>query len=42
MWGRRLFTSVIEPVTLAEELGTADVAVGALKPVNGGYAGCRQ
>ena len=33
--GRRLFTSVIEPVTLAEELCSADVAVGALKPVNG-------
>lgn len=33
--GRRLFTSVIEPVALAEELTTTDVAVGALKPVNG-------
>jgi len=33
--GRRLFTSVIEPVILAEELCSADVAVGALKPVNG-------
>src|ERR1043165_5567337 len=33
--GRRLFTSVLEPVTLAEELTTADVAVGAVKPVNG-------
>ncbi len=33
--GRRVFTSVIEPVTLAEELCIADVAVGALKPVNG-------
>jgi alanine dehydrogenase len=33
--GRRLFTSVIEPVTLAEELASADVAVGALKPVSG-------
>lgn len=33
--GARLFTSVIEPVTLAEELMIADVAVGALKPVNG-------
>lgn len=33
--GRRLFTSVLEPVTLAEELSNADVAVGALKPVNG-------
>jgi len=33
--GRRLFTSVIEPVALAEELASSDVAVGALKPVNG-------
>ena len=33
--GRRLFTSVIEPVTLAEELASTDVAVGALKPVSG-------
>lgn len=33
--GQRVFTSVIEPVTLAEELETADVAVGALKPVGG-------
>ncbi len=33
--GRRLYTSVIEPVTLAEELATADVAVGAVKPVGG-------
>jgi alanine dehydrogenase len=33
--GRRLFTSVIEPVSLAEELSTCDVAVGALKPVSG-------
>lgn len=33
--GRRVFTSVIDPVTLAEELCMADVAVGALKPVNG-------
>jgi alanine dehydrogenase len=33
--GRRCFTSVIEPVTLAEELKIADVAVGALKPING-------
>ncbi len=33
--GRRCFTSVIDPVTLAEELASADVAVGALKPVNG-------
>src|SRR5690606_23105403 len=33
--GRRVFTSVIDPVTLAEELCMADVAVGALKPVHG-------
>lgn len=33
--GVRCFTSVIEPVTLAEELAQADVALGALKPVNG-------
>lgn len=33
--GRRCFTSVLDPVTLAEELAGADVAVGALKPVNG-------
>ncbi len=33
--GRRCFTSVLEPVTLAEELANADVAVGALKPVHG-------
>jgi len=33
--GRRCFTSVIEPVTLAEELRSADVAIGALKPING-------
>ena len=33
--GRRCFTSVLEPVTLAEELASADVAIGALKPVNG-------
>jgi alanine dehydrogenase len=33
--GRRCFTSVLEPITLAEELAGADVAVGALKPVNG-------
>ena len=33
--GRRCFTSVMEPVTLAEELRNADVAIGALKPVNG-------
>lgn len=33
--GRRCFTSVLEPVTLSEELANADVAVGALKPING-------
>lgn len=33
--GRRCFTSVLEPITLAEELSNADVAVGALKPING-------
>lgn len=33
--GRRCFTSVLDPFTLAEELTTADVAVGALKPING-------
>jgi len=33
--GRRCFTSVLEPVTLAEELRGADVAIGALKPING-------
>jgi alanine dehydrogenase len=33
--GHRCFTSVLEPVTLAEELRFADIAVGALKPVNG-------
>lgn len=33
--GARCFTSVLDPVALAEELATADVAVGALKPVNG-------
>ncbi|RYD57644.1 MAG: alanine dehydrogenase [Sphingobacteriales bacterium] len=33
--GRRCFTSVLEPVTLANELAEADVAVGALKPSNG-------
>jgi alanine dehydrogenase len=33
--GRRCFTSVLEPVTLAEELANTDVVVGALKPVNG-------
>ncbi len=33
--GRRCYTSVIEPVSLAEELRSADVAIGALKPING-------
>lgn len=33
--GRRCYTSVIEPVALAEELAISDVAVGALKPSNG-------
>lgn len=33
--GFRCFTSVIEPVTLAEELRNADVAIGAMKPING-------
>lgn len=33
--GRRCFTSVLEPVTLADELRGADVAIGALKPVSG-------
>lgn len=33
--GRRLYTSVIEPKALAEELKSADVVVGALKPING-------
>lgn len=33
--GRRCFTSVLDPATLAEELRGADVAIGALKPING-------
>jgi alanine dehydrogenase len=33
--GRRCFTSVLDPITLAEELMNADVAVGALKPISG-------
>lgn len=33
--GSRCFTSVLDPVTLADELASADVAVGALKPING-------
>ncbi len=33
--GQRVHTSIIDPRTLANELRRADVAVGALKPVNG-------
>lgn len=33
--GRRLFTSVIEPKALSHELQSADVVIGALKPING-------
>lgn len=33
--GHRCYTSVLDPVKLQEELLYADVAVGALKPVNG-------
>ncbi|NCX96256.1 MAG: alanine dehydrogenase, partial [Chitinophagia bacterium] len=33
--GRRCFTSVLEPIALADELSKADVAIGALKPING-------
>ncbi|WP_276132431.1 alanine dehydrogenase [Polluticoccus soli] len=33
--GQRCFTSVLDPVTLSEALTNADVAVGALKPING-------
>lgn len=33
--GRRLYTSVIDPKELGEELRSTDVAVGALKPLNG-------
>lgn len=33
--GRRCSTSVLDPVTLGEELASADIAVGALKPVHG-------
>lgn len=33
--GRRCSTSVLDPVTLAEELAAADIAVGALKPLHG-------
>jgi alanine dehydrogenase len=33
--GMRLYTSVLDPVTLSEELMDADVVVGALKPTSG-------
>jgi alanine dehydrogenase len=33
--GRRLYTSVIDPKALTAELQSADVVVGALKPLNG-------
>lgn len=33
--GRRCSTSVLDPVTLGEELASADIAIGALKPVHG-------
>ncbi|GAA4451082.1 alanine dehydrogenase [Rurimicrobium arvi] len=33
--GRRVSTSVLDPVTLGNELSSADIAVGALKPVHG-------
>lgn len=33
--GQRCYTSVLDPVILAEELRNADIAIGALKPVNG-------
>lgn len=33
--GRRLYTSVIDPKELAQEIANADVVVGALKPING-------
>jgi alanine dehydrogenase len=33
--GSRIFTSTIVPETLMKELKTADVAIGALRPVNG-------
>ncbi len=33
--GHRLYTSVIEPVTLARELMNANVLIGAMKPQNG-------
>lgn len=33
--GHRCFTSVLDPITLAEEIASVDVAVGAIKPSNG-------
>ncbi len=33
--GHRCFTSVIDPITLGEEIASVDVAVGAIKPSNG-------
>lgn len=33
--GTRLFTSVLDPITLTSELLEADVVIGALKPING-------
>jgi alanine dehydrogenase len=33
--GRRLYTSILDPKSLAHELETTDVVVGALKPING-------
>src|SRR5258706_13163637 len=33
--GSRIFTSTLVPETLMKELKTADVAIGALRPVNG-------
>ena len=33
--GRRCSTSVMDPVTLGEQLSSADIAIGALKPVHG-------
>lgn len=33
--GRRCATSVLDPASLREELAAADIAIGALKPING-------
>lgn len=33
--GRRIYTSVIDPLELKQEIALADVVVGALKPING-------